>query len=1171
MQRAYLNTRLLVLIFLLVLSSAYAGWYFYNDDQVYLEMLQARKDSRDVSKAVDLADFRKRFSPVFRKENQIGSELHKDKPWHRIERQRIADQLKGRKFDYIILPIEEVRATADRTARLAFANAVATELSERTNATVMAPEIAYRALGGKATHFDDNDVAELATAAGAHVIRLYHDLRYIRDRKHRIAAVLTKPDGGLVNYSIKEEALPADAQPLELVLDGLVEHLVTDLLSIEKSGVSEKLLSDYRVWQVPASFHRLIELANDRLNEAVYLQFMALLTPKTVEYERRRLFEKSLYALQYVDPDSYGYKLLKARALFHLYRRPSALASLEGDDSIAAEALAAFLNGNYNKLKELTPKIESPLLRISSFIELSSLHYSYDQPGDLPLPEADIPGNWETLILFAARDADAWNAPPLFSSLHGLNGLFDPFDQSLNGLLRGRAITDGFGAYIDDTLLATNLITNARVPSQSSNCCYVGSLLGENVVWRFYQNHITAILLKQLNRSVNIHGSYDTAKELAEKLLPFMEGHPKLDQLYASALIGVAKRSDTANKPHLHKKALQYSDQTVIDAAQFDRDVNAADTLRAKIPGAFQAGVYRPRQIEGAVRSAFPSSLLQGELFGSSQALPYTNDEFISLERALYAANNSSGKYDLAELELELENRFSGHPRKVIYKAERLVNKGDSFGAISYLEKALSEGNEAWKTYEMLGDLLIRQGEFEEAKEVYLSYPQFINPEGANRVGVTNGATIFGDQFFWLGLPELAEPFYELAASLNTGAERHYSSAQRLSILGGDYRSAMMYALKRGQRYNSVYGYRDYLIYLHMFGFHDDSDAGFKALVERYDSPPLWTSKFVGQRIQKYSLSTVFDSIEELRLPSNRNIDRQVSRFAFLQSIIDRSPNELEPDKLPQMESVKTDRRFSESTVFSTIVNPDISNTAECLHTDQSCENEAGLTVRTQTSEYLGFIAAYKLLSDRAYSEALQSFIEYDGRFGLLERHSSFALPYAAIAVARSSDRKVIKKLIEHVSTPNMSTSFDRLLAQAVLEAELGDLDGSIDALEKAYIHRPHTKWRPLYSWYQLTDIAERLYLQTNDRRYLNLAVEWAKRYQRIQPHFAWAFAFEALYGTKEEDRIKAAGVANFLDEQSNWLQQVPEAIRAKGIQWWDKNNYYEQESLMVTKEPDSA
>jgi hypothetical protein len=158
--------------------------------------------------------------------------------------------------------------------------------------------------------------------------------------------------------------------------------------------------------------------------------------------------------------------------------------------------------------------------------------------------------------------------------------------------------------------------------------------------------------------------------------------------------------------------------------------------------------------------------------------------------------------------------------------------------------------------------------------------------------------------------------------------------------------------------------------------------------------------------------------------------------------------------------------------------------------------------------------------------------------------------------------------LLAYLGTLKRESHFDAGLTRAVLLASAGDHDQALAALVDAYHSRPHTRWRPFFSWYQLTDTAEWLYKETGDERFLKHALQWAKAYQEIQPQFGWAYAFEAVYSKDRNARIEAAGYASYLDAGSAWLQQVPEDIREQGRKWWSENSPYEQIKKDLIKQP---
>jgi hypothetical protein len=75
----------------------------------------------------------------------------------------------------------------------------------------------------------------------------------------------------------------------------------------------------------------------------------------------------------------------------------------------------------------------------------------------------------------------------------------------------------------------------------------------------------------------------------------------------------------------------------------------------------------------------------------------------------------------------------------------------------------------------------------------------------------------------------------------------------------------------------------------------------------------------------------------------------------------------------------------------------------------------------------------------------------------------------------------------------------------------------------------------------------------TKHKAFLAQALDFATGVQGYRPWDAWAYAFEALYGTSQQDRIRAAGIAQALDPQSDRLAQVPAPLRRKGREWFKR------------------
>jgi hypothetical protein len=88
-----------------------------------------------------------------------------------------------------------------------------------------------------------------------------------------------------------------------------------------------------------------------------------------------------------------------------------------------------------------------------------------------------------------------------------------------------------------------------------------------------------------------------------------------------------------------------------------------------------------------------------------------------------------------------------------------------------------------------------------------------------------------------------------------------------------------------------------------------------------------------------------------------------------------------------------------------------------------------------------------------------------------------------------------------------------------------------------------------------LAEACEWLYAESRDKRYLDFALDWARRNQGMMPVNAWAYALEARHSTDEQQRLRATGIALYLDPESERLASVPAGFRKRAEQWFTVNN----------------
>ncbi|OYV75979.1 MAG: hypothetical protein B7Z66_11050 [Chromatiales bacterium 21-64-14] len=899
--------------------------------------------------------------------------------------------------------------------------------------------------------------------------------------------------------------------------------------------------------------------ATSPLANAVFLQLVAMMTPTDMRYERRRLFERSLLALHRVSRASPYYDVLTARALFNLYRRPAALRYLSSPKTPAERALLQYLDGNYPELARLVPTIHAPVLRAMALIELKAVGYYYQNPDggqdvDVPIPSQ----GWATLLVSAERDADAWYAPenmPFFVSLQGLFPAFDtPFRKAVEGrIASGTLKTDGRDYALFD------VIFRHAFSSQGPACCArYGSRLEPADIWALYRDLAIGNLLRKLDRDVWTYASYGSGKALAEQVAPWLQGNPEFMVLYAEALQGYAAKTSGNARMFLLKKALQLASNAIRLGGGSNWLVASAGTVRSQILGVLSPG--SPQVNTGndcwLARCDFPSSIEVDAYDGDPLALPYENTQF-----SLLIVAAKSGALDAAGIQHELQTRFDGAPGKVPFIAGRLIAAGHNGKAITLLQDAITRGDASSNVYLDLGDLLIGKGQYREASKTFMQYPDLRNPPGKDPVATADFAYGSGRKLYWLGHYEEAIPLYEIAARLDTGAEVEYTAQKYLAFVHSDYSAAIVAAYRQAKRYNSPDGYRDYLTILQLAGLHEAAETGFQEIAPRFNSPSLWASLFVGQRMEKKSFDQMRKWVGDYLINANDvGQQRQAIYYLMHQSVMDRGPSMAKVAAIARMEeSIPLSAiQFQEKAMIGRLHEHFPGRTAPCVAGNVHCTPRTAESARYARDRVAGFLYAYTLLEQGNYGASLDAFLQYDRAQPLYgSDRVAMSLAYVAIAASEAREPEILAGLSTMLDGKDgrQIGKFDGNLTRAVIDADRGRRATSLQELIAAQRNVSRDAWRPSDTWFELLQVADWVYTKTGDKRVLREAVHWAHEHEMIQPQDSWAYAFEARYATDRAARVRAAAFAGYLDPESVWLAEVPPAIRRRAHAWWPKHD----------------
>jgi hypothetical protein len=150
---------------------------------------------------------------------------------------------------------------------------------------------------------------------------------------------------------------------------------------------------------------------------------------------------------------------------------------------------------------------------------------------------------------------------------------------------------------------------------------------------------------------------------------------------------------------------------------------------------------------------------------------------------------------------------------------------------------------------------------------------------------------------------------------------------------------------------------------------------------------------------------------------------------------------------------------------------------------------------------------------------------------------ATYTLPDFAYASAKAGDPLDLEPFIVHLP----EQIFESYIAQAYFQGlRHHDNAAALQSLKSAFGLIDHQIGRIPSTEYQYAEAAERLYRDSADTQFRDLAVSWAHTFQTMQPWAAWAYAMEAELTDNTARREAALEKALFLDPLSPRLRAIP-------------------------------
>jgi hypothetical protein len=1095
--------------------------------------------------------------------------------WLAAEHAAFKSALAKQRVDVLVAPFQVQGYGLERTERALMSADLAYQLGGSVR--VADPFLVARALGEGARRYERNDIVNLARAVGARTALI----GYVgHDRAHHMTVTIetltldaTKP--ALVTATAQKDwrAVPfADANPPFAVFHGMLPSIVKDLgfVAAGKTGARKAA-----ALPSSASFS-LADLASDKtaIGASVALDLLGALASSTDELARERLFERALVTSWHFDAPGDSTAFARAYALFGLDHRPAALEALNGASRREAVTLRALLNGNSTEAREGLPSIDNPLVRLLLALKVDDLRFIYHDDKAPQTSSAEAFGalaiDWKILVGARADDGNPWSADEPAGLKYLLDTVFPVEGLGVGSVVGGNIVV---GKSADDVTVSlanvrhvSRFIESAAIPAccseqsaRPSSWDLVGLIEGRNI----------AQIAKSLNRTVALQALLPKANADLARYSEVLSGHPVIaaaDMDFAWAMAGKAEGASLEtwrNRALKSATAAAYfaNGQSPL-ALRATAVLGFADTNSSMFLDAYGFDYPRrtfwtewmfqsPRQPKDAYNNALDAL--------RREAAAYAISDFGPFNRLVAAAVTPEARASLAS---ELEGRFVGTPgQKFLLAKLQPATAQSTTDPLAEASTILAADPDNWAARFALGSLIVeRGGKYEEASEIFLAHPAFHAKSPPKRVELSNSAAAAANFFFSNGREDLARPFFEISAGLNTGSNAGLTSELRLDILAGRYRKAADESLARARRYPNAYAYRDYLSFLHAFGRSEEAWDGFSQVASSFDIGEVWVSAVVGQRREGLGEPQIR---EWLNRPGIRDArfrgQRFAMRYAVLVNALDHEP--------PRDLGVLVERLEGEPAAWiddeGYLARPHPLDPtglqivpASSFVTDKP-RTQSGTRVK---SEFAYFGGAYAAIEHGDPDRAVEELKAMAAHYPIERADFSFAIPYLAWAAAKTGDKIEFEKYV--MTHGGDDVRFDFFLARAFFAGvKQRDPARARELLANALPGHPNTDNRPVLVEYQYAQACEWLYEETRDQGFRDMLLAWLRSQQTVQPTMAWAYAMEYTYAPTAERSLRALAMTLYLDPKSERIASATAADRRAAEAWGKQHNPFLNDS----------
>ncbi len=1082
-------------------------------------------------------------------------------PWLESERALYQDALAKHRVDVLVVPFQVQGYGLDRIERTLMTAELAYALGDASTYEVADPFLVARALGEGERRIEPMDAERLAQRLGAtKVISGYvgHDLHHaftltlqVRDLPTTPVQTRSRPwqrDWRAVPFTDERTPALVFSDMLPDVLHTLPATLTQDRIPVGSRGTATRVAMSPR------------ELTSAGVGATVLpsaaFDLLGALAPFSAELTRERAFERALLAAPRQGRSGPAGSFYKAYALTQLSRRPGALVALAGQSSPESLALVDILNGDLPAARKAVASVPQSLQRLLLDAALRDLEAWYAKKLQaMPTASEQTFGaghaQWQPLVQLRAMDLDGWKVAPALVIKALLDEAFPIAGLDARSVVGGRDVTGTPVDEVEVDLTNERHLRRAAAALQPSPCCRTGELRPTewDLLW-LLEGSSEDRISKSLRREIELQGLPEEAMQDIHRYEPLLVGRPALELDRARAALAIYQKSGDDTRESWHAQLVQSAtvaarfapgQNVTACTALMDMGIPSPDSsVMVDVYGYdYPRRSYWPMWFFGVRSTEEPAASL------TLEALAFSAHDPGPL--SWLPAGNEPGHADAVLA--SLGSRFTGSPLRPVPKTDE-NNTGGAKERRAKLERAIHDDPDTWSNYSDLGWLLVTEGSYQAARDTFLRYPPFHEKRPDDAVAVSDYAFSAGSKLFWMGMPELARPLYRISAALHTGSEDGMTADSRLHLMDGDYAGAAEILLERATRYNSARGYADYLSFLFVFGRSKEAWQAFSQLNASFLQPQLWQAALVGQRMQGLSDAAVR---AWLTRPEIRTAHFTAMRFAPYYAILWHGTERMPPADLgsfaAQLEGPPAGRIDVDG---RTLLVPSDQGEGKFEFVRPS-EFRAGkapaLPPDTPIKSHFAYFAdAYAALRHGDYEQAVNRFVAMADRYPI----EGYPLAYFAYAATKTGDSEKLEQYVGQLKGP---PSFDASLARAFFAAAHKDNEGALQALRSAFPMRHSSDFRPIIDDYEYAQACEWLLKDTGDDRFKASLLDWAKKYQALQPTAAWAYAIEYAYEAPGPMRTRALALTLYLDPASERVRSASTQERDVARAWLREHN----------------